>query len=137
MKNSFFKWGGICVVGIGFLVFTALCYVRGNYTWIMVALFIGLFLTSTSWKRIRLLIKAVKSLKEGKEKIVVFYRDKNLNESQNEVMPAGADMFNFYGFLPEKNDIKTFRWQGIKRVLKNEKELTKDDILKSLKETSA
>jgi hypothetical protein len=137
MKNSFFKWGGIFVIGIGFLVFTALCYARKDYTWIMAGLFIGLFLTSSSWKRIRLLRKASEAIREGKSKIIVFYRDKNLNESQYEVIPAGADIFSFYGFMPEKNEIKTFRWQGIMRVLENEKELTKDDVLKSLEGTSA
>jgi len=137
MKNSFLKWGGICAAGIGLLVFTALCYAGGNYTWVMVGGFSGLFLASASWKRIRLLRKALAAIKEGKNKMLVFYRDKNLVESRNEIIPAGADAFNFYGFLPEKQDIKAFRWQGIKRILENERELTKDDVLKSLEGTSA
>jgi len=132
MKNAYIKWGILCVVGVALLVFTVFCYLRQLYTWVMAGGFIGLFLTSTSWKRIRLLRKANTAIKEGKSKLLVFYRDKNLIESQNEVIPAGADNLNFYGFLPEKQDIKAFRWQGIKRVLENEKELTKDDVMKSL-----
>jgi len=132
MQSAFLKWGGICAVGIGLLVFTALCYAGENYTWVMAGGFLGCFLTGASCKRIRLLKKAAKALKEGRESIVVFYRDKNLNESKNEVIPAGSDIFNFYGFLPQKNDIKAFRWQGIKKALANERELAKDDILESL-----
>ena len=132
MKNAYIKWGALCAIGATLLAFTAFCYIHQFYTWVMAGGFLGLFLTSTSWKRIRLLRKAEAALKEGKSKMLVYYRDKNLIESQNEVIPAGADVLNFYGFLLEKQDIKAFRWQGIKRVLENEKELTKDDVMKSL-----
>jgi hypothetical protein len=132
MRNAYIKWGTLCAIGIALLIFTVFCYLRQLYTWVMAGGFLGLFLTTASWKRLGLLRKAFAALKEGKSKMLVFYRDKNLIESQNEIIPAGADTFSFYGFLPEKQDIKAFRWQGIKRVLENEKELTKDDIMKSL-----
>ena len=130
MGKTLLKWGILCVIGAGFLAFTAICFLREEYTWIFAALFIGLFLTSSSLKRIRLLKKADRAIKAGKGEIVVFYRDKNLKESENAVIAAGADALWFYGFLSEKKDIKAFRWQGIKKVLENGRELTKDDVLK-------
>ena len=132
MNKAFIKWGVICALGVCLLVFTALCYIRGEYTWLFASGFLGLFLISSAWKRIKLLINAAKAIKEGRGEIEIFYRDKNLKESQDVVIPAGADTFWFYGYLPEKGDIKTFRWQGIKKVLENGKELTKDDIMKYL-----
>ena len=132
MGKTFIKWGIFCAIGAGFLVFTAVCFLRKDYTWVFACLFIGLFLTSSSLKRIWLLKKADRAIKAGRGEIVVFYRDKNLNESENAVIPAGADNFWFYGFLPERNDIKAFRWQGIKRALENGRDITKDDVLKSL-----
>jgi len=130
MKNAYIKWGILCAIGAALLVFTVFCYIRQLYTWVMAGGFLGLFLTTASWKRISLLRKAHAALREGKSKMLIFYRDKNLIESQNEVIPAGADNFSFYGFLPDKQDIKAFRWQGIKRVLENEKELTKQGLYK-------
>ena len=137
MGKIFMKWGIFCAIGVGFLGFTAVCFLRKEYTWVFAALFIGLFLTSSSLKRIRLLKKADRAIKAGRGEIVVFYRDKNLKESEAAVIPAGADAFWFYGFLPERKDIKAFRWQGIRKVLENGRELTKDDVLKSLTGTSA
>ena len=132
MNKAFIKWGVVCAIGVCLLVFTALCFFREEYTWLFASGFLGLFLISSAWKRIRLLLNAAKAIKEGREKIEIFYRDKNLKESQNAVVPAGTDAFWFYGYSLEKNDIKTFRWQGIKKVLENERELSKDDILKYL-----
>jgi glucose-6-phosphate 1-dehydrogenase len=137
MKNTFIKWGVVFAAGAGALVFTALCFLQKNYTWVMGGLFIGLFLISSSWKRIGFLLKAGKAIKAGQKEIIVYYQDKNLIESQNAIIPAGADTFWFYGFLPEKNDIKAFRWQGIKRVLEDGKELTRDEVLKKLQEPVA
>jgi glucose-6-phosphate 1-dehydrogenase len=136
MRNALIKWIVLFGAGAGALVFTAASFLWKNYSLIMAGLFIGLFLISASWKRIRLLLKAGKAIKAGQEEIVIFYQDKNLKESQNTVIPAGADNIYFYGFMHENNDIKTFRWQGIKRALENGKEITKDDILKSLVGTS-
>ena len=132
MNKALKKWALFCAIGAGVLVLTVFCYYKGLYTWIMLGLFIGLFLTSASGKRIRFLLKADKAIKAGQKEIIIFYRDKNLKESENAVIAAGADAFWFYGFLTEKKDIKMFRWQGIKRVLEDGKELTKDDLLKKL-----
>ena len=131
------KWGIFCAIGAGFLVFTAVCFLQKYYTWVFAGLFLGLFLTSSSLKRIWLLKKADKAIKAGRGEIVLFYRDKNLKESQDTVIPAGADAFWFYGFMPERNDIKAFRWQGIKRALENGRDITKDDVLKIITGTSA
>jgi glucose-6-phosphate 1-dehydrogenase len=132
MKRAFRKWGCLFGIGIAVLGFTAFCFFRREYTWVMAGLFVGLFLTSASWKKIRLHLKAEKAIKEGKEEILIHYRDRNLKESQLSVIPAGADTFYFYGLLPEENDIKTFRWQGIRKAFKNGKELTRANLLESL-----
>ena len=129
MKKAFIKWGAFCAVGAGLLAFSLLSFMKKDYTWVFAAGFSGLFLISSAWKKIRLLMNAAKALREGRGKIEIFYRDKNLVESQDFVIPAGADNFWFYGYLPEKGDIKTFRWQGIKKVLENERELQRDDLL--------
>jgi hypothetical protein len=136
MNKVLMKWILLCVFGAGALAFTAVCFIRKDYTWVMVGLFIGLFLVSSSWKRIRFLQKAGRAQAAGQKEIIVFYRDKNLNESQEAVIPAGADAFWFYGFLAEKKYIKAFRWQGIRKVLENGTELTKDELLKKLEEPS-
>ena len=136
MNKAFFKWGILCAVGAGALVFTASCFIRQDYTWVFAAGFIGVFLLSASLKRIRFLKKATKALEAGQKEVIVFYRDKNLKESQNAVIPAGADTFWFYGYLLEKKDIKMFRWERIQRALEDEKELKKEDILEYLASTS-
>ena len=132
MKKAFIKWGVICAIGVCLLVFTILSFIRKDFTWVFATGFLGLFLISSAWKRIRLLKNAAGAVKEGRNEIEIFYRDKNLKESQDIVIPAGADAFWFYGYLSAKGDIKAFRWQGIKKVLENERELSKDDILKYL-----
>ena len=130
MNKAFIKWSVFCAIGAGLLAFSILSYIKKDYTWVFAAGFLGLFLISSAWKRIKLLVNAAKAIKEGRGEIEIFYRDKNLVESQSSVIPAGADNFWFYGYLPERGDLKTFRWQGIKKALENGKELNKDDILK-------
>ena len=136
MNKAFIKWSLLCAVGLGALVFTALCFIRKDYTWVFATGFTGVFLVSSSLKRIRFLKNAAKALEAGKGEVIIFYRDKNLKESQNAVIPAGEDTFWFYGYLPEKKDIKMFRWERIQRALANEKELKKEDILEYLAGTS-
>ena len=132
MNRTLLKWTILCALGFCFLLGTALCFYQKAYTWIMAFLFIGLFLASTSWKRIRLNKKAAKAIKDGKTEIVIHYKDKNLKESQSSVIPAGADASYFYGFLPERNDVKAFRWERIKRALENGTELNREGILERL-----
>ena len=132
MNKTLIKWSLLCAIGVCFLIITSVFFFQKAYTWVMAGLFIGLFLTSTSWKRIGLLKKAGKALMEGKAEIAIYYKDKNLQESQNKVIPAGADTSYFYGYMPEKNDIKVFRWERIQRALENGKELKKEDILERL-----
>jgi hypothetical protein len=131
------KWFTLGLLGIGCLIFAVACYFRQDYTWVLAAAFLGCFLTSASWKKIRLLITAGRALKAGKGSIVIFYRDKNLKETQNPVIPVGADTVYFYGFSPEKKDIKVFRWERILRALDQEKEIGKDAILQSVAGASA
>lgn len=114
------------------MVFAALCFVRNKYTWVFASGFFGLFLISSGWKRIRLLLNAKKLIRAGSKEIEIYYRDKNLKESRDIIIPAGADTLWFYGYLCEKKEIKAYQWQGIKKVLENEKELNKDDILERL-----
>ena len=132
MNKAFIKWGVICAIGVCLLIFTVLYFIRKEYTWIFATGFLGLFLISSAWKKIRLLGNAARAIKDGRKEIEIFYRDKNLKESQETVIPTGADAFWFYGYLPAKGDIKAFRWQGIKKALENGKELNKDDILESI-----
>lgn len=120
------------MVGALFLAFTAFCFIMKYYTWVWAGLFIGLFLLSSSYKRIRFLLRARKAFEAGSKEIVIFYRDKNLKESQNVIMPAGADASWFYGFLLDKKDIKAFRWERIQKALEDGKELKKDGILERL-----
>ena len=132
MNKTLLKWTILCVLGLGFLLGTALCFYLKTYTWLMASLFIGLFLTSSSWKRIRLNVKASRAIRDGKKEIVIHYKDKNFKESQSSVIPAGADASYFYGFLPEKNDVKSFRWERIQRALENGIELNREGILERL-----
>jgi hypothetical protein len=132
MNKGMVKWTVLCITGISFLVFAFVCYLRQTYTWVLSAAFVGCFLVSASWKKIRLLIKAGKALKAGKGALVIDYRDKNLKETQSSVIPVGADTFYFYGFSPENNAIKVFRWERIRRALDNGKEIGKDALLQSI-----
>ena len=132
MNKAFTKWGILFSVGVCLLAFTAVAYIQKNYTWIFASGFLGLFLVSSSWKRIRFLLTAKKMLEAGEKEIVIHYRDKNLKESESSVIPAGADAFWFYGYLPEKKDIKAFRWERIKKATENGIDLKKDDILERI-----
>ena len=124
------KWCFICAMGVCLLAAAVIRIYREDYKIVIVLLFTGVFLVYTSFKKFHLLSKAYRVLKEGKPEITVYYRDKNLVESKNTVIPAWADSFYFYGFLPEKNKVKTYRWEGIWQIVENGKELDKEDILK-------
>ena len=137
MDKAFRKWGALCAIGVGFLVFTAMCFIREEYTWIFAGALAGIFLITTSYKRIRFLKNAGRALEAGKKEIIIHYRDKNLKESRNAVIPAGADTLWFYGYLLEKKDIKAFRWQGIRQATENGKDMQKNDILEYLEDSSA
>ena len=132
MNKAFVKWSAFCAAGAALLVFAALCFTRGQFTWVFAGGFLGLFLISSGLKRIRLLSSARKAIKAGSKEIEIFYRDKNLKESREIVIPAGADTLWFYGYLCDRKEIKAFQWQGIKKVLENDKELQKDDVLNRL-----
>jgi len=103
-----------------------------NFSLVVIYLFVGVFLTIASLKRIRLLLKGLKALKEGIEEISIFYKDRNQVESENTVIPAWSDHFYFYAYLAAEKEIKTYRWEGIIRVLHGGKELEKDDLLKMI-----
>jgi hypothetical protein len=131
MNKAAAKWIVFCIAGAGFLVFAFVCCLRQTYTWVLAAAFAGCFLFSASWKKLRLLAKAGRALKAGKNAIVIDYCDKNLKESRMSVIPAGADTFYFYGFSPETNAVKAFRWERIRRATCNEKEIGKDAIVEA------
>ena len=130
MNKILIKWGALCTIGAFLITFSLISISRGNYNLIVIYLFLGIFLVYASLKKISLLIKAIKALKEARTEITIYYRDRNQVESTNTVIPVSADMLYFYGFLPEKNDIKTFRWEGIWRALDNDKELEREEIQK-------
>jgi len=132
MNKIFIKWGALCAIGVVLLTIAGISISRDNYNLVVIYLFLGIFLLLASLKKFHLLVQAYKVLKEGRAEITIYYRDRNQVESKNTVIPVLADMLYFYGFLPEKNDIKTFRWEGIWRALDNDKELEKEDILKRL-----
>jgi hypothetical protein len=132
MNKTIAKWTAVCAAGAGFLVFALVCYLRGTYDFLLASAFVGCFLFTASLKKIRLLVKAGKALEAGKGTITVDYRDKNLNDITSSVIPVGADRMYFYGYSGEKNDIKVFRWERIRRAVENGRELGKDDILRSV-----
>ena len=133
MDKAFKKWRAVCASGVMVLIFTVFSFLREDYTWVAGGLLVSIFLISASIKRIKFLSHADKSLKAGKKEIIIFYRDRNLKESENSVIPAGADTFWFYGFLLEKKSLKAFRWERIRRAVDNGKDMKKDDILAYLK----
>jgi len=137
MDRAYKKWGILCAIGVCFLIFTAVCFIRKDYYWIFSSFFAGIFFIITAGKRIIYLKTAERALEAGKKEILVHYRDKNLNESEYTVIPAGADTFWFYGFMTGKKDIKQFRWQGIRRVAENGKNMQRNDILEYIKSIPA
>jgi len=132
MNKTLIKWSSLCIAGVSLLVFGAIRIFREDYGLVIIFLFIGVFLTLASFKRIRLLKRGYEVLKESKTEITVYYKDRNQVESKNTVIPVWADAFYFYGFLTDENDIKTYRWEGIWRALENGQELEKEDIMKRL-----
>jgi hypothetical protein len=127
------KWLILGLLGAACLIAALVSYFRQYYTWIFAAALVGLFLVTTAWKKLRLLGAASKALKTGRSEIIVFYRDGNLRESQQTVIPVEADSLYFYGFSPERNDTRMFRWNRIIRAQDTEKDLTQNDILARVK----
>ena len=117
-------------MGAGLLAIAVVCIVREDFKFVVLVLFAGVFLVINSLKKISLLKKADMALKEKRAEITVSYRDRNLVESKNSIIPVSADGLYLYGFLPEKNKVKTYRWEGIWQIVENGKELDKEDILK-------
>jgi len=132
MKNTVIKWAAIGAAGICLLIFSGIRISREQYGIIIIVLFAGVLLVYSSFKKIRLLVKAHEVRKKKREEITVYYRDRNQVNSTNTVIPVWSDTFYFYGFLPEANDIKTFRWEGILQAKENGKVLEKEDILKRM-----
>jgi hypothetical protein len=132
IAEALVKWIILGIVGIACLIAALVSYFRHYYTWIFAAALVGIFLVTTAWKKLRLLGAAVKALKTGRSEITVFYRDANLRESQQLVIPVEADSLHFYGFSPERNDTRIFQWKRVIRVTDNGKDLTQDDILSRL-----
>ena len=133
MNKALLKWNVLCAIGLFILALTAVFYFLKFYIWVIGGLVVGLLLTSASWKRMDLLKRAGAALKNGKAEIIVYYLGRNLKERQSTVIPAGADTFYFYGFSPEKNDIKMFRWERIQRAIENGIEYKKEDIMERLR----
>jgi energy-converting hydrogenase Eha subunit G len=115
--------------GIGFISAALVCYFRQYYTWVLAAAFLGCFLSITAWKKLRLLKAAVRAVREGREEITIFYRDGNLRETGQTVVPVGADGIFFYGFSRERKDTRMFRWNRIRRVSDKGNDLTKDELI--------
>ena len=132
MNKILIKWCILCAIGAGLIIVAAISIYRENYNLVVIYLFLGIFLVLASLKRIHLIKMAYDAVKKGRPEITIFYRDRNLVESKTSIIPVWADSFYFYGYLPEKYDVKTFRWEGIWRALDNETELDKEDILKRL-----
>jgi hypothetical protein len=130
------KWFILGLIGIACIVTALICFSRQIYTWVFAAAFVGCFLASTAWKRLRLLRAAARAVKAGRSEIMLFYRDANLKETQQTVIPAGSDDLFFYGFSPERKDIRMFRWNRMIRVQENEKDLTKDELLSRMRSLS-
>jgi hypothetical protein len=129
--GAFIKWAAVGLAGTCFLAGAFVCYRREAYTYVLALAFAGCFLLTSGWKKLRLLRAAVKALRTGKESVTIFYRDHNLNESENAVIPVGTDTLYFYGFSPQKMDIKVFRWNRIIRAVDNGKELNREDLIRS------
>jgi hypothetical protein len=127
------KWIILGLMGIACIITALICYFRRYYTWVLATAFVGCFLASTAWKKVRLLRASVKAIKEGRSGIVLFYRDGNLKETQETVIPAGSDRLYFYGFSPERNDTRSFRWNRVIRAQENGKDLNQDDIVSRIK----
>jgi hypothetical protein len=127
--KALIKWILLLAAGLGCLALGLVSYIRRNYTWILVGFFTGCFLVSASWKKIRLLMKAGKALKAGKESVVIMYRDHNLKEYETAVIPLYADTMYFYGYALQKQDIKVFRWEKIIRVTERGAELNRETLI--------
>jgi energy-converting hydrogenase Eha subunit G len=123
------KWLILGAAGIGFISAALVCYFHGYYTWVLAAAFAGCFLVITAWKKLRLLKAALRAVREGRAEITIFYRDGNLRETEQTVVPVEADGLFFYGFSRERNDTCMFRWNRIRRVSDKGKDLTKDELL--------
>ena len=130
MNRAYIKYGILCVIGILFLVLTVVFIVRTNYTFIFVSAFVGVMIINAAGRRIIYLIRATRALEAGKKEIIIFYRDGNLNESKETIIPVWSDTNWLYGFLIEKNDIKQFRWKGIQWTSENGKDIGKDELIK-------
>jgi hypothetical protein len=123
------KWLVLGAAGIFFIGAALACYLLRYYTWVLAAAFVGCFLVITAWKRLRLLKAALGAVREDREEVTVVYRDGNLRETGQTVIPVGADSLFFYGFSRERNDICTLRWNRIRRVSDKGKDLTKEELL--------
>ena len=129
MKKALLKWNILCGIGMCLLAFTAVCFILKKYAPLAAGLAIGLLFTSQSWKRIGLLKNAASAIENGAAQIELFYRGRNLKENRFFIIPAGADILYLYGFVPEKNDIRVFRWEQVQRAVENGIELQKDALL--------
>ena len=129
MKKALLKWNILCGIGMCFLALTAVCFILKKYTPLVVGLVIGLLFTSQSWKRIGLLKNAAKAIENGAASMEIIYKGRNQKEYRFSVIPAGADILYLYGFIPEKSDIKIFRWEQVQRTVENGIDLSKESLL--------
>ena len=132
MNKIILKWSALCAVGVCLLVYSGIRLSREEYGLVIIVIFAGLLLVYSSFKKIRLIVKAHEVLKKNRKEITVHYRDRNQVESKNTVIPVWADAFYFYGFLPEKKDVRTYRWEGILHANEDGKVLEKENILKRM-----
>jgi hypothetical protein len=133
ITTALIKWIVFGIAGIGFLSAALICFFLRYYTWILAAAFVGFFLVTSAWKRLWLLRASLMAVREGREELTIFYRDGNRTESRQSVIPVGGDGLFFYGFSRKRNDTQPFRWNWIRRVLDNEKDITKEELLSRIK----
>jgi hypothetical protein len=129
VSSAIAKWIILGLMGIACIITALIFYFRRYYTWVLASAFVGCFLASAAWKKVRLLGASAKAIKTGRSEIILFYRDGNLKETRETVIPTGSDNTYFYGFSPERNDTRSFRWNRVIRAQENGKDLDQNDII--------
>ena len=133
MDRALRKYYLLCAVGLCFVALTVVFIIRLNYHFIFVTAFIGVMILYSVVRRIIYLSKAARALEAGKKEVLVHYRDGNMEESKNTIIPVGVDNNWLYGFLTEKKDIKQFRWKGVLWATLDGENIDHDDLLKYIK----
>ena len=91
MNKALKKYYFLCVIGLCFLILTVVFIVRHDYSLIFVSAFIGVMILNAAGKRISCLKTAGRALNAGQKEVLVYYRDGNMEESKNVIIPVRAD----------------------------------------------